>query len=293
MSTSQQALARLETSNQLQSADDFDIFRIGETLAKSGYFADAKDVAQCVVKVLAGRELGIPPVAAMTGVYIIQGKPSLSANLMAAIIKRSGKYNYRVVQMDAQVCEIEFFEQGASIGKSAFSLQDAKVAGALDGKNKHTWAAFPRNMLFARALSNGARWYTPDIFSGPIYTPEELDARVSSEGIPEAVTPAPVRQHQPAPTATTDDDPVERERQEIVKDIYATCALLNEKGDKAIDAQGREALWKSTSLKIFVNKEFKVGDGLEALSVEYLKKLHGMLNLRLDAITPKDGSLLP
>jgi hypothetical protein len=291
MSTNKEsALARLETTNQLQSADDFDIFRIGETLAKSGYFADAKDAAQCVVKVLAGRELGVPPVAAMTGVYIIQGKPTLSANLMASIIKRSGKYNYRVLQMDAQVCEIEFFEQGQSIGKSTFSMQDAKVAGALDGKNKHTWTAFPRNMLFARALSNGARWYTPDIFSGPIYTPEELDAHVNNEGVPE-LAPAPVRQLQPAPAA--EDDPVEAERIEIIKECYALCASLNKAGDKTPDAQGRPAEWKSTTLALFVNKEFKVGDGLEALSVEYLKKLQGILNLRLDAVTPKDGSLLP
>jgi hypothetical protein len=30
-------------------------------------------------------------------------------------------------------------------------------------------------MLFARAISNGVKWYTPDVFSGPVYTPEEFD----------------------------------------------------------------------------------------------------------------------
>jgi hypothetical protein len=29
-------------------------------------------------------------------------------------------------------------------------------------------------MLYARALSNGAKWYCPDVFGGPIYTPDEL-----------------------------------------------------------------------------------------------------------------------
>ncbi|RDT44717.1 hypothetical protein DXF87_27490, partial [Enterobacter roggenkampii] len=33
---------------------------------------------------------------------------------------------------------------------------------------------FPKNMLFARAMSNGVKWFTPDVFSGPVYTPEEL-----------------------------------------------------------------------------------------------------------------------
>ena len=44
-------------------------------------------------------------------------------------------------------------------------------------------AKFARNMLFARAISNGARWYCPDLFSGnPVYVPEELGAIVDGEG---------------------------------------------------------------------------------------------------------------
>src|SRR5687767_13340910 len=76
-----------------------DIFRLGDVLAKSGYFQDARDAAQAVVKVLAGRELGIGDIAAMTGIYIVKGRVTLSANLMAALVKRSGRYNYRVVEM--------------------------------------------------------------------------------------------------------------------------------------------------------------------------------------------------
>lgn len=33
-------------------------------------------------------------------------------------------------------------------------------------------------MLLSRALTNGARWYCPDVFNGPIYTPEELSVDV-------------------------------------------------------------------------------------------------------------------
>jgi hypothetical protein len=29
-------------------------------------------------------------------------------------------------------------------------------------------------MLFARAISNGVKWYCPDVFSGPVYVPEEM-----------------------------------------------------------------------------------------------------------------------
>jgi hypothetical protein len=36
-------------------------------------------------------------------------------------------------------------------------------------------------MLFGRALTNAYRWYAPDVFSQPLYTPEELGAVVDAE----------------------------------------------------------------------------------------------------------------
>jgi len=151
---------------------------LGEALARSGYFSDAKSAAQAVVKVLAGQELGIGPIAAMTGINIIKGQVSVGANLLAATIKRDGRYNYRVIEHSAEVCEIVFFEGKQEIGRSRFTMEDAKAA-QLAGDN---WRKYPRNMLFARALSNGFRWYCPDAAGGtPVYTPEELGANVDGE----------------------------------------------------------------------------------------------------------------
>lgn len=211
-----------------------DIASLGDILAKSGYFQDTRDAAQAIVKVLAGQEMGIGSIAAMTGIYIVKGRVTLSANLMAALIKRSGHYNYRVTELSDTACEIEFSENGQVIGISRFTMQDALKA-KLSGDN---WARFPRNMLFARALSNGAKWYTPDAFGGsPIYTPDELGAAVDEDGevieaeaIDPPASPAPIHQpiadqsrhiqtgpvqalptppgnrHEPAPTANTAND---------------------------------------------------------------------------------------
>lgn len=156
-----------------------DIATLGDILAKSGYFQDTRDAAQAIVKVLAGQELGFGPVASMTGVYIVKGKVSLSANLMGAAVKRSGRYNYRVLELTDEAAEIEFFEDGKGIGRSRFTLQDAQKAG-LNGSDN--WRKYPRNMLFARALSNGVKWYCPDVTGGPAYTPDELGAMVDEDG---------------------------------------------------------------------------------------------------------------
>jgi hypothetical protein len=133
---------------------------LGELLAASGYFTDARGAAQAAVKVMAGQELGFGPIASMTGIYIVKGRVTLSANLMAAAIKRQRpRYDYRVREHTAEFCSIEFLQDGEHLGESTYSMQDAQAAGLASSE---TWKKHPRNMLFARALSNGAKWYCPD-----------------------------------------------------------------------------------------------------------------------------------
>jgi hypothetical protein len=150
------------------------------SLAKSGYFKDTRDAAQALVKVLYGQEIGIPPVTAMMGIHIIEGKPAPSANLLASIVKRSPAYDYRVRVHTEVECAIEFFERSESLGISRWTIADAKRAKLSE---KNIWVSYPRQMLFNRALSEGVRTFCPDLFGGaPVYTPEELGAEVDSSG---------------------------------------------------------------------------------------------------------------
>jgi hypothetical protein len=89
---------------------------------------------------------------------------------LASLIKASGKYNYKVKRLDAKVCEIEFYEDGKPSGTEIFTIEEAKQAGT---KNIDK---YPKNMLFARAISNGAKFYTPDVFGGAVYTEGEIQA---------------------------------------------------------------------------------------------------------------------
>ena len=166
----------------LKSVDD--LLRVSVMLAKSGYFNDSKEAAQAGVRVLAGLEMGFGPVASMSGIHIIKGKPTIGANLMAAAVKRSGKYNYSVIQHTDAICTIDFYENNETIGQSSFTLEDAKKAGVAGGDS---WRKFPRNMLFSRAISNGVRWYCPDVLIG-VYTPEEMGAETETDEEGNAVT---------------------------------------------------------------------------------------------------------
>lgn len=180
-----------------------DIMTLGEVLAKSGYFQDARQAAQAVVKILAGRELGFGPIASMTGIHIVQGRPTIGADLLAKAVKRSGRYDYRVGELTDAVCTIKFFERDGEgwreIGTSTFTFQDAKRAGTgnLD--------KFPRNMLFARAMSNGVKWYCPDAVGLTVYDPSELPDDGPALTLVNTATgevhepaPAPIAQAEPA-----------------------------------------------------------------------------------------------
>ena len=148
---------------------------MAEHFFKSGVFQDVKDMSVALVKIQAGQELGISPIMAMKEVYLIPSKSGvkiqIGASLQAAMIKKSGKYDYRIIEHSKEICTIQFYERRGDkweeIGKESFTIADARTAGLTAGKD--VWTKHPKNMLFARAMSNGAKWYCPDVFGGAIY----------------------------------------------------------------------------------------------------------------------------
>ena len=163
-----------------------DPLALGKVLAASGMFKDATDENQAAVKVIAGLELGIGSIPAMTGIHLIEGKPVVGANVMATLVKRHPRYDYRVVEHTDRVCSIDFLERDPAAaggwrlaGNSTFTWDDAVRAEVAGKKN---WKKHPKNMLFARALSDGVKFYAPDVTAGaPVYTPDELDVTIDEE----------------------------------------------------------------------------------------------------------------
>lgn len=150
-------------------------WRVAKALAMSNYFQDAKGAEQAFAKILFGRDLGLGPTAAMTGIHIIEGRPELSANLQAQRVKSfvgvaGERYDYKVLDHTADRCEIAFYRQRTpasaweTLGTSVFTLDDARKAGLV--RPRSNWEKWPRNMVFARAVSNGVAWHCPEVMSG-------------------------------------------------------------------------------------------------------------------------------
>lgn len=158
-----------------------DLQTLAQIAMDSGFFNS--NFPQAVIKVLWGREMGLGPIASLSEINVIKGKPVASANLIATRLKESTRYDYRVREWDDQRCVIEFMERALdgrswdSLGVASFTIQDADRAGLL---RNNVWQQYPKPMLFARAVSAGSRAFTPNIWGGNnLYVDGELDGNPS------------------------------------------------------------------------------------------------------------------
>jgi hypothetical protein len=171
-----------------------EISQVANWAVKSGLFG-VRSADEAAVKILYGVEMGLPTFQALTSLNLIQGKVTMAANLMASLIKRSGRYNYVIRAWDETQCVIDFSDNGQAAGSSSFTMVDAKKAGLVRGGGG--WDKYPKAMLFARAISQGARAYCADVFCGPVYDPEELTPDTRNSDVKPEVVSVPVAE---APT---------------------------------------------------------------------------------------------
>jgi len=196
-------------SIQIQSIDD--LSRVSAMMAKSGFFDDAKSAHQAGVKIMAGMELGIPPVASVRGIDIIDGNTSLSSALVAALIKQHPYYDYKVKEVTDKRCEIAFYENGQLVGTASYSFEEAESVVAWEDANgehslteKNNWQNYPSDCLFARAISRGRRRFCPDVGQGRLYTAEEMNASGEPQVVDAEVVDGP--ENGEADRDTTDAD---------------------------------------------------------------------------------------
>jgi hypothetical protein len=144
------------------------------TIAKAFYvsklFPDLANEQQATVKIMAGAEYGIPPFQSLNAFHIVKGKVMLHYSTIGAIIRRTG-YDYRANESTGTVASITFFNRsGEEVGTEVVTLADAQRMGTQNLDKRAS------TMLFARAISQGARKYVPEVFNGaPVYALEERD----------------------------------------------------------------------------------------------------------------------
>ena len=222
--------------------------KYAEMLAKSGLLP--KDYRYNPANVLYGVEygqmLGLQPMAAITGIHVIEGKPTASAGLISALVRRAGhklRVGYDLTKMTGWAEIVRSDDPGYTF-RSEWNLDRAVTAElctikngkpfALDSKGKPLpWQKFYPSMTKARAITEVARDACEEILFGLHYTPEELGAAVDGDG--SVITGEIV-----------EDDPLT----EWVRDMTAQA------GEFATDDDGRK-LWKQVADKVHAGEVSK------------------------------------
>lgn len=193
---------------QLAPVQDIDLpslFQLASALRQAQGFIPQhlRSEGEIVAVILAGRELGLPPMAAMRSIALIRGKVILDASMQLALMVRAGgKVKWLKDGTDGQEAALEVRREGHEPYVSRYTWDMAKQAG-LTGSD--TWKKHTAAMLRARAVSAAGKAYMPDVLSG-CYVPGELDeAQTEARREDAVVVPLrqlPVVEAEPEPQAT-------------------------------------------------------------------------------------------
>ncbi len=167
--------------------------------------------------------LGLHPIAAVTGIQVIEGKPTASAGLISMLVRRAGhklriKVTGSIPSRDlAATAELVRADDPTFTYRATWDLPRAVRAGlctvADDGSPRARskdgkvlpWEKYPEAMLKARAITEVGRDGAEDALLGVHYTAEEMGAVVDEDGTPvhaEPDQPAPTTPRPPAPAPT-------------------------------------------------------------------------------------------
>ena len=138
---------------------------------------------------LTGLELGLGPMASMRHISVIDGKPSLSAAMQLALLRRAG-HRIEVVEESPTRCCLRGTGPDGTVLEVAYAIEEAKAAGLL---GKANWRNYPADMLWARCVSRYARRADAGATLG-LYSPADWDARdtvtLAPEEYAQVVVPA-------------------------------------------------------------------------------------------------------
>jgi hypothetical protein len=127
--------------------------------------------ADILVTIITGHELGLSPMQSLRGMHVINGKASMSADLMVALVLKHRDIceYFRLVESTDTSAIYETRRLGSEPVKLAWTMAQAHAAGLSSGP---TWKKHPAAMLRARCATALARAVYPDLVLG-VYDPEE------------------------------------------------------------------------------------------------------------------------
>jgi 5'-3' exonuclease len=166
------APAPAEFSMQLEPRSLGQASSLAKAMFESRLFSAYGTPHAVLSTILAGRELGLQAMASLRAFHIVEGKHMMSADLLRALVLRSGKAKYfRCTERTAARATFVTQRDDDPPMTLTYTIEEAEQAGLV--KDKSGWKKNPADMLIARAGSKLARLVYPEVVHG-LYAPEEF-----------------------------------------------------------------------------------------------------------------------
>lgn len=170
-------------------------YRLSQAVMQSGLAPKGLQNPQaCMVAIMHGLEIGLPPMQALQRIAVINGRPTLWGDGAMALVRGSGKAKSIKEAIEGTgdnrvaVCLVVRRDDPESPIEGRFSVQDAKTAN-LWGKSG-PWQQFPERMLKMRARAFALRDGFADVLGG-MYLTEELQGTETDR--PRVMAPGPTQ----------------------------------------------------------------------------------------------------
>lgn len=142
-----------------------------QTLVKSGFLPPAVNTPEKALAIMQkGKELGIPPMEAISSINVIQGKPSVSPQLMLALARRTKELLDLKMETNDKGAVVTITRKGQSPYTTSFGVKEATDLGLM---GKDNYKKQPAVMFQWRALAQNLRVTFPDAIGG-LYLVEEM-----------------------------------------------------------------------------------------------------------------------
>ena len=128
--------------------------------------------------------LGLPFPQLMQTMVVLRGRMTMSADLMAAVVRRAG-HKLRIREQSMSVTAILVRRDDPDYEFSA-TWDEAKARQAGLWGQRGPWTQYPAQMLRSRAITEVCRQGASDALAGTIYSPDELEPAESNPNAADA-----------------------------------------------------------------------------------------------------------
>jgi len=164
--------------------------------------------------ILAGQEMGLPPMLSLRSLYMVRGRIEITAQGMLAIAVKQGLIKaWGFKERSSKQATFWAERKDGLRMEASFTLQEAEELGVT---GREVWRRAPADMLAAKAIARCLRLACPEIFAG-VYEPGEVQAEaeetmaMTEEGLVEEETPLVIEEELAEEEAPTPEEAEEKD----------------------------------------------------------------------------------